>query len=566
MKNKIISGIIISAILYYGSGNIPGTRPAKAQTSERNATPEVTMETGAKLLITEVNLKNKEADWLEFYYESPAEKPLNLKNFGFQDDTLFKKIATDYWVKSGEYTIVVFKSTEPDSEQNHFLSTSRSGLTATTEQIMMKTPGGKIIDAICWANTKPTSDELKDMEELFQEEGWISSSPDSCFDSSKISTNQSLARTSMTDTDSSKDWTVTDDTTRGFANDKTPQTAPPNPPNGQSTTAPQKTVEEKPHGNQTPATTGKISGTEKNTGSQNPKKSSKTSPATSTTKVTAAKKSSTETKKTPKAAKKTTQKRNYHNGDNSEFIRITEVFAHAAKEDKKNEWIELTNTGEKKISMGNWKLDDDEGGSKPYTLPDTLIIEPGTSIIIKAPESKLSLANTRDVVRLYNPAGELMQSVEYEEAPKETSYALIIIQKEDGSTEEQWVWDKHPTPELQNPIYHQFAGTIATDAEFTEPYHFTLQTQNQQTYTVTFEEETIQGPLAKAAFIKRAQLVVTGILDPSGTSLELRQYEITAATQPTGNETSPWVWLSLLPPGSAGFWYGFKKIRKHMVQ
>ncbi len=558
---------MISVVFCYGFGNVLETSPVKAITSEENATPEITMETGAKLLITEVNLKNKEADWFEFYYESPSGKPLNLKNFGFQDDTLFKKITTDYWIKSGEYTIVAFKSTQPDSEHNHLLSTSRSGLTATTEQIMIKTQGGKIVDAICWANTKPTSDELKDMEELFQGEGWVSASPDSCFDSSKISTNQSLARTSLADTDSIKDWTVTDDVTRGFANDKNPQTTS-FESDEQSTTVTQKTVEENVQGKQNPATTGKASGAEKNTAGTAPEKSSKASTIPSTTKTTSAKKSPPEakTKKTAKTTKKTTQKTNYQNGDNSEFIRITEIFAHAAKEDKKNEWIEITNTGEKKIGMGNWKLDDDEGGSKPYTLPDTLVIEPGASIIIKAPESKLSLANTRDVVRLSNPAGDLMQSVEYEEAPKETSYALIIIQKEDGSTEEQWTWDKHPTPELPNPIYHQFSGTITTEAEFTEPYHFTLQTPNQQTYTVIFDEETIQGPLAKAAFTKGAQLMVAGILDQAGTSLELRQYEITEGNQPTGSTDSPWVWLSLLPPGSAGFWYGVKKIRKHMVQ
>lgn len=559
--------------------------------TEISATPEVFSEPGAKLLLAEVNFKNKENDWVELYYESPSRKPLNLKGFEFKDDSVFKKVGQDFWIQSHEYLVLTFKSSGQDNQSGGTLGTTRTGLTGTTEQIILLDPSGKIIDALCWANSTPTADETTDMNELFQNEGWISPNPSSCIQSEKVSTNQSLIRINTNDTDSMKDWTVTDDVTPGTGNNSvsTPEitTQTTTTSTGSSTTsaAPTRT---------TPATAVKTitaapaspSITPKQV-QQTPKKSTTTAaqPKTVAKKTTTATKKSTTPKTTTKAAAKSTKPK-YKNGDLSGDIIISEIFPRAAKDDRTNEWIELTNTGEQEVTLGNWQVDDADGGSKPYILPDTLSIPAQTALLIKAPDSKLSLSNTKDSVRLFDPAGKLIQSVEYEEAPKEQSYAWVTITGDasiepgntasqetsgyefTGTSRQQWVWEDEPTPGQPNPPYQELSGIISGDAEFNEIYRFTIQTADNMESTITFTESAIAGPLAKATFTKgtRIKILVSesaqSAVSGEPPQLKLKKYEITGTAQPQQNQESPWFLYGLLPPGGAGFWYGIKKLKK----
>lgn len=562
--------------------------------SEQQATPEIWNEPGAKLLVTEVNLKNKTSDWVELYYESPTGKPFNLKNFGFRDDTVFKKIAADYWVSSGEYYVLKFKSSEPDSQTAHLLSTARTGLTATTEQIMIVNPSGEILDALCWANASPTADETEDMQELFENEGWVSANPSSCFSSAKISTNQSLIRVNMNDTDSANDWTVTDDLTAGKANntgadgreDAPPQAAPTpgpsslQPANGSETDAtspadkypadPQAaindTVRDIPAPDHLTAGDGEKIFDQLNQPASVPKPA----PAQKSVKNTSSSSQKSSSKKTaPK----------YKNGDISADIIISEIYPRALEDDRSNEWIELANAGESDVNLGNWQLDDGEGGSKPYVLPDSLTVPAGGAVIIKASESKLSLANAKDMVRLFDPEGKLLQTVEYEEAPKNESYARIMINKKNGESEEEWLWVKEYTPGEPNPEYTELTGTITAAAEFGKTYSFkfmqsdhsepedqtnlTTEKSRNPELTVTFEEALIAGPLAKAAFQQGAAVKITGTFDPELPEVfHLVRYEITGSPPAADDGGSPWFWVGLLPPGGAGFWYGLKKLKK----
>jgi len=570
MKNKKLSSITLITFITACRFVL---EIANAQTLENPATPEIFNEPGAKLLITEVNLKNKEMDFVELYYESPAGKPLNIKNFQFQDDNVFKKITQDYWLYSKEYYLLQFKNTGADNQQTKIMATTRTGLTSTTEQIIFKDPNGKILDALCWANATPTADEIKDLQELFDAEGWVSANPASCFPSAKISTNQSLIRTGTGDTDSMNDWSVTDDITPGKSNVSNPP-----PQNSQNSTATQQLTET------TSTTLAEQSATTDDDLSEEPlppeeKDETESSPATSTAKSTTSKKTSTTSaKKTTSTAKKTSTKTpaapQYKDGDISSDIIISEIYPRAKEDNRSNEWIELTNTGDLDINLGNWQVDDAEGSSKPYTVPDTITIPAQKSFIIKASDSKISLANTKDMVRLFDPEGTLLQTVEYEEAPKDESYALIIIDKEDGSTEEQWLWEKAYTPNEPNPQYQELSGTILNEAVFGETYHFTLQPSRQENttqqnhplppeLTVIFDESLIAGPLAKATFQKNAQIKILGIPNPENPQeFQLKQYEILASPGAAREESSPWVLLGLLPPGGAGFWFGLKKIRQ----
>lgn len=590
MKNKKFA--VVMMIILAASG-LPGPGIARSQTvSEQPATPEAFNETGAKLLISEVNLKNKEHDFVEIYYESPTGKPLNIKNFQFQDDTAFKKIGQDFWLYSKEYYLLQFKTEGPDSQASKLLTTTRTGLTATTEQVLFKDPAGKILDALCWSSAAPTADETGDMQELFENEGWISAAPSTCFPSAGVSTNQSLVRINLKDTDSVSDWTVTDDVSPGKSNDVIPITDENSGPAAASSQVPADSI---PAASPSLPAESIEENTEATTGDENDPDSGDKTPTvtqknTTTSKTTAAKTTSTAKKNstvTKTAAKKSTSKSatpRYKNGDSSTDIVISEVYPRATEDDRNNEWIELTNTGETDVNMGNWQVDDGEGGSKPYVLPDTMTIPAGGAVVIRASESKLSLANAKDTVRLFDPAGKLSRTVEYEEAPKDESYARILIRREDGETEEQWLWEKESTPGEPNPEYAELSGTITANAEFGATYFFkfrktpskedpTRQREDGDVgagesgggleFTVVFDETLIAGPMAKAAFRQGASVKITGMLDPESPGVFLlKQYEMTGNGPAEQAESSSWFWVGLLPPGGAGFWYGLKKLRK----
>jgi len=593
MKNKniikkfrtFVLGMLFLVETYAGA-------PTYAQAGvEIAATPEVFNEPGAKLLITEVNFKNKTADWVELYYESPTGKPFDLNNFQFKDDNVFKKISGNYWLTSKEYYLLQFKNADPDNQSTRLLNTTRTGLTGTTEQIILLDPNGKDIDAVCWASATPTADEIKDMDELFQNEGWLSATPSSCFDSAKVSTNQSLIRINLEDTNSIKDWSVTDDITPGQSNDIISAS----PAVNTNTTASQTstTTQTSTSKMTTSITSAKPAST--TTTLKSSTKPSPTSKKTSTTKSSTTKSTSPKTTTSTTTAKKSSLKSaklNYKNGDLSQNIIISEIYPHAATDDRTNEWIELTNTGDKDVNLGNWQLDDQEGGSKPYVIPNTSTLVAKSSILIKAPASKLSLSNTKDSVRLFDPTGKLLQTVDYEEAPKEQSYAWIIIVQSDNSTREQWIWENNPTPGKPNPTYLELTGTIMDEPNFGQTYTFPLQTADGLEYTVIFDETLIAGPLAKATFLKEAQIKILAVAAQdqqapttssqqitSATnsseqplpqnSLFLKKYEMTGSSQPpplSDQSSSPWYLLGLLPPGSAGFWFVLKKFKKIVVK
>jgi len=102
-----------------------------------------------------------------------------------------------------------------------------------------------------------------------------------------------------------------------------------------------------------------------------------------------------------------------------------------------SEWIELYNASNKKINLSGWQLDDADGGSKPY-ISSTSTIEANSFLLLNKKDTKLSLNNSNDSVRLLTPASELWQEISYEKIPEGQSYAW------DFSNQEWFVADPSP--------------------------------------------------------------------------------------------------------------------------
>ncbi|MFA6308095.1 MAG: lamin tail domain-containing protein [Patescibacteria group bacterium] len=106
------------------------------------------------------------------------------------------------------------------------------------------------------------------------------------------------------------------------------------------------------------------------------------------------------------------------------------------------EWIELYNSSDQAIDLYAWQIDDEEGGSKPYQFSTSTIISAKNYLVLNRTETKTTLNNTSDSVRLLSPGGDLWQEVSYTKIPEDKTYAWDYINKE-------WLIGE-PSPGVEN--------------------------------------------------------------------------------------------------------------------
>lgn len=153
------------------------------------------------------------------------------------------------------------------------------------------------------------------------------------------------------------------------------------------------------------------------------------------------------------------EKSEFQNGNLSSEIYISEILPNPKGEDAKGEWVELYNGSSTEVNLGNWVLDDNEKGSKPFTIPDTYVIKQKSYLVIERPETKISLDNRADTVRLFNYEEELQDEIAYEKAKENLSFAKVTVLHED-STEIEWQWTPQITKTKPNPRLYKIRGEV----------------------------------------------------------------------------------------------------------
>lgn len=494
--------------------------------TETEATPSAISEPGASFLITEINYKNSTADWVKMKYYSPSGKAMNIKNISFADDSAFKTINDNILIASGQELLLTFKSDQPDSVP--YLFSSRSGLTGTTEQFIVYDGGMNIMDAICWTSDAPTTSEITDMAELYENEGWESADIFSCTASSALKTDESLIRRSGADTNSRNDWA----TQRELASvQQNPDISPVSTP----ITQPESITDETFYNIEPISLTNQNSQTSSTSTTLIPTATSNTSASIQSTPINTplTKLDSSQTTKldpnatTPSSSKKSSTKTSYANGNLSPDIIVTEIMPNPDGTDTKKEWIELRNTGDEDINLGNWTLDDAADGSKPYIIPSSVTIKAGETYVLESKDTKLSLANGEDEVRLFDFTETMMDSIGYESAPSGESYSRITIITEDDEETSDWIWTPEITPGSPNPVYLEITAEITKEPQFESHYYFEATDSAQKILHVLFSEDIIAAPLAKAGFLvgtKVKLLLAPYPEDPA--KFTLKKYEI----------------------------------------
>lgn len=126
----------------------------------------------------------------------------------------------------------------------------------------------------------------------------------------------------------------------------------------------------------------------------------------------------------------------------SDKIIVNEFFPNPEGADD-GEFIELKNISEVDIDLVDWMLGDNS--TRKYTIKSgdfkSTIIKAGGYFVIDKKISKISLNNTSDSVKLYQPNNNLLVKVEYKDCREGESYNLI-----DG----KWIWSDEITPGKEN--------------------------------------------------------------------------------------------------------------------
>ena len=97
----------------------------------------------------------------------------------------------------------------------------------------------------------------------------------------------------------------------------------------------------------------------------------------------------------------------------SDAVAINEFLPDPNGSDTDNEFIEVKNTGGSAVGLAGWQLDDADGGSTPYTVPDGVTLGAGALRSFARSETKIALNNTGDTVRVLDPAGAVKASFVY---------------------------------------------------------------------------------------------------------------------------------------------------------
>lgn len=464
---------------------------------ELPSTPEV-QTIPASILLNEISYKNSTADFISFKVKSDLAQ-IDLKGLSFYSDKIFKTIDTNFVVKNGDLITLFFNSDLEDSEIEHKLYTTNSGLTSTTEQIAI-IAGQQYFDFFCWYQDPVSKSEQSEFPNIAAKANWPSTEINSCLPSKSLKKDQSLIRIKAGQ--GLDAWQVAENETEEDISKEIDSTT------------------ESPY-------------TEINT-------------ATFDDQDFSSNKSNTIQKSV-----ETTIISEYTDSP----IIITEIYPVPDKSEY--EWVELFNRSDQTVDLSKWQIDDAEGGSKPKVLP-VLKLKANTYTVINLKTLKINLNNSSDSVRLFNPNEELADQIDYEEATKKSAYQLQVV---DG--ENQWRWNTVTSPGIANPVLITITGQIISSAKFDKIYHFDLSEESDNKVLVIFDENLIKGPQAEKTFVpKRSGKFLGELIENTDQKnyqkvLKLHQFELDEIDQNSENNSYLWGLTGIL--GGTGSYFAYRK-------
>jgi hypothetical protein len=122
-------------------------------------------------------------------------------------------------------------------------------------------------------------------------------------------------------------------------------------------------------------------------------------------------------------------------------ILINEILPYPTGSDATDEWIEIFNPNNFEFNLSGWKIQDTIGKTKIYIFPKGTKILAKGFLVLKRPESKITLNNDGDGLKLIDSEGKTIDEISYQKAQKGKSF---------NRGENGWFWDENLTPGAKN--------------------------------------------------------------------------------------------------------------------
>jgi endonuclease YncB( thermonuclease family) len=90
---------------------------------------------------------------------------------------------------------------------------------------------------------------------------------------------------------------------------------------------------------------------------------------------------------------------------------ITQFLPNPKGKDDGNEWVEIMNRSDQELDLSDYKMDNRDGGSRPHTLSGKLKSQ--DSIRLSSSETKITLRNSADQVRILDASGQVLDLLEW---------------------------------------------------------------------------------------------------------------------------------------------------------
>jgi hypothetical protein len=223
---------------------------------------------------------------------------------------------------------------------------------------------------------------------------------------------------------------------------------------------------------------------------------------------------------------------------------ITEIMPNPKGADKGQEWVEIYNTTQQRISLSNWKLNN----GKVFTIPEGLSILPNGYFVLQNSNLKITLKNSNAFLTLTDPSGKIVQEIFYNTSKEEQSYSLITIRSA-SRTKTVWEWTS-PTKGEQNQTLYLIIGEILTSPQINEDFYFEIKS-GEKNIKIVFSETKFNFELMQTLLQPATQ--TTLIIEKINNKYVLKDFKVINPTQKTSQsqkETQPtnhWEYILLAP-------------------
>ncbi|PWH18420.1 MAG: hypothetical protein DDG60_00575 [Anaerolineae bacterium] len=120
--------------------------------------------------------------------------------------------------------------------------------------------------------------------------------------------------------------------------------------------------------------------------------------------------------------------------------------------DSGDEFIEIINLGSVPVTLNNYRLDDRQGDSSPYTITD-IVLQPGMRMAFFTSKTGLLLSNGGDSVRLFKPNGQVADAFTYNVLKElDRSWCRFPDGRFIPVGQSNWTFGCKPSPDAMNEL------------------------------------------------------------------------------------------------------------------